>query len=106
MNDETFIGESIQPVPGSFDPVATSRGEPALPGKFTWRGREYAVVEVLERAKDFRPCPSGEIYLRKHRYTVRTADGSVMRIYFERHGRAPRSKTRWWLHSIERGEDA
>jgi hypothetical protein len=103
---ETFIGEAITPVPGSFDPVATTRGEPALPGKFLWRGREYAVVEVLERAKGYGPCPSGEIYLRKHRYTVRTADGQVMRIYFERHGRAPRSKIRWWLHTIRKGADA
>jgi hypothetical protein len=103
---ETFIGEALTPVAGSFDPTATVRGEPALPQKFRWRGREYTVDEVLERGKGYGPCPSGEKYLRKHLYTVRTDDGTVMRIYFERHGRSPRSKTRWWLHTILGGEDA
>jgi hypothetical protein len=98
--DETFIGEALTPVAGSFDATGTSRGEPALPGKFLWRGREYAVAEVLDKSKGYGPCPSGEIYLRKHRYTVRTADGTVMRIYFERHGRTPRSRTRWWLQAV------
>lgn len=98
--DETFIGEALTPVAGSFDATGTSRGEPALPTKFLWRGREFAVAEVLEQGKGYGPCPSGEIYLRRHRYTVRTADGTVMRIYFERHGRTPRSRTRWWLQAV------
>ena len=99
---ETFIGESIQPVAKSFDITATSRGEPALPKRFTWRGREYAVVEVLEREKGYGPCPSGEIYLRKHYYKVRTDDGSVMRIYFERHPHSPRERDRWWLYTLQK----
>ncbi len=98
---ETLISEQIIPVPDSFDITATSRSEPALPGKFRWRGREFKVVEVLERGKGYGPCPSGEMYLRKHRYTVRTDDGSVMKIYFERRGRAPRDKNRWWLYTLQ-----
>jgi hypothetical protein len=104
--DETFIGEALVPVAGSFDPAGTSRGEPALPGKFLWRGREYTVAEVLEQSKGYGPCPSGEIYLRKHRYTVRTADGTVMRIYFERRARRPGDRDRWRLHTILGGEYA
>ena len=97
---ETFVGEAVTPVAGTFDTTGTSRGEPALPQRFLWRGREYAVAEVLERGKGYGPCPSGEIYLRKHRYTVRTSDGSVMRIYFERRAKRPGDRDRWRLVSI------
>ncbi len=98
---ETLISEQIIPVPGSFDSTATSRGEPALPLRFTWRGREFEVVEVLERAKGYGPCPSGEIYLRRHYYTVRTDDGRVMKIYFERQARTPGDLNRWWLYTLQ-----
>ena len=101
---EEFIGEPISPVAGQFATVAMSRGEPALPGRFSWRGREHSVAEVLKVWKETGPCRSGggEQYLRKHWYRIRTAEGIVMTIYFERQPRSGgSSKTRWWLYAIE-----
>ena len=100
----SFVSEPIQPVPGTFDATGMSRGEPGLPGKFTWRSREFTIVQELESWRDHGDCRngSGERYVRKHIYRVRTDDGSILRLYFQRTvGRGAMSKTRWWLHSIE-----
>jgi len=101
---EEFIGESITPVAGTFETAAMARGEPAVPGQFTWRGRRYSTAEVLEAWKETGPCRTGgaEQYLRKHWYRVRTDDGLVMTLYFERQPRSrSRSKARWWLYAVE-----
>ncbi|UCC96867.1 MAG: hypothetical protein JSW66_13595 [Phycisphaerales bacterium] len=104
MNEE-FISEPITPASGTFETTAMTRGEPALPGRFTWRDREYAIADVLEIWKESGPCSSGggEQYLRKHWYRIRTDNGLNMTIYFERQPRAKRqNKARWWLYTIER----
>lgn len=101
----SFISESIVPVEASFDTAGMARGEPGLPRKFRWRKKEFIVAEVLERWKEHGDCRhgSGERYVRKHGYRVRTTDGAVFRIYFQRsqgRGKLP-AKSRWWIHSME-----
>ncbi|NQU41698.1 hypothetical protein HQ520_00320 [bacterium] len=44
---------------------------------------------------------SGERYVRKHWFRIRTTDGQEMKLYFERQARSAReAKKRWWLHSV------
>ena len=79
-------------------------GEPALPMKFTWRKKEYEIKEVVNKWKETGKCKWGsdEVYLRKHWYKIKTKDGKVMNIYFERQARSASQKTkRWWINSIE-----
>ncbi len=100
---EQLIAEAITPVPGTMDTGGMARGEPGLPMRFTWRGKEYAVAEVLRRWKETGPCHhgSGERYVRKHWFELRTGDGCVMKLYFERQPRSAREKhKRWWLHTV------
>ena len=98
----TFISEPLTP-DASFDPVAMSRGEPGLPATFRWRERELIVAEVLETSREYGDCKhgSGERYLRKHCYRIRTTNGLILRIYFQRSFGRSRSSARWWLQSIE-----
>jgi phosphoribosylglycinamide formyltransferase-1 len=98
----TFISEPLVP-DASFDPLAMAGGAPGLPEKFFWRGREWIVAEVLETTKEYGDCKhgSGERYLRKHCFRLRTTDGHVLRIYFQRTFGRARASHRWWLHSIE-----
>jgi len=106
---EEFVSEPIEPVAGAFETAAMTRGEPALPGRFKWRGRQYSTAEVLETWKQTGPCRSGggEQYLRKHWYKIRTGEGPVMTMYFERQARSKsRSKARWWLYAVEDAEGA
>ena len=101
--EEQFVSEPIKPVEGTFDTAGMTRGEPGLPGRFVWRGKEYTVAEVLEQWKQSGPCKSGsnEMYLRKHWFRILTEDGSEMTIYFERQTRLKQqSKKRWWLNTI------
>lgn len=107
--DTHFISEAIQPIPGSFDSRGMVEGGPALPLRFVWRGEEYAVDEVLESWKDTGDCTSGsgERYVRKHWFRVRTTSGHEMKIYFERQARSKREmKARWWLYTIATPDSA
>ena len=100
-----FISEPIEPVPGTFDTAAMTRGEPGLPGRFVWRDKEYAVADVVETWQQLGPGKGGgpQRYLRKHWFKIRTEEGLEMTIYFERQARAKRqSKTRWWLYTIKK----
>jgi hypothetical protein len=100
----SFVSEPIVPVPGTFDAAGMSRGEPGLPRQFRWRRKLVTVVQELESWRDHGDCRngSGERYVRRHIYRVRTDDGSILRLYFQRTaGREAIGKARWWLHSIE-----
>ena len=100
---EKFVSEQIVPLAGTFDPAAMAKGSPALPGRFRWRETEYTIAEVKRCWKESGPdkYPSSQMYLRKHWFEVRTTDGTVMTIYFERQPRSKRdTKKRWWLYSI------
>ena len=98
-----FVSEPLEPV-GDFDTAAMARGEPGLPSGFRWGKRTLEIAEVLERWKEHGDCKhgSGERYLRKHGYRLRTADGLILKIYFQRSfGRAQKASSRWWLQSVE-----
>jgi hypothetical protein len=80
-------------------------GEPGLPWRFVWGGREHEVAQVLDRWKTTSRCRSGsdEQYVRKHWFRLRTTDGDQMTVYFERQARSGRErKARWWLYSVSR----
>ncbi|CAN5647818.1 hypothetical protein BH09VER1_BH09VER1_16600 [soil metagenome] len=102
----SLISEPLKPQPGTFDPTAMARGEPGLPSQFLWKKRKLVITEVLERWKEHGDCThgSGERYLRKHGFRVRTEDDLVLRIYFHRNfgGSAAKRAPRWWLQGIER----
>jgi hypothetical protein len=102
---ETFIGEAITPVDLSFSVSSMAMGKPGLPRKFSWKGRSFSVIEVLEEWKETGACRhgSGERYVRKHWFRVRTTDDLEMRIYFERQGRSS-GGSRWRLYSIRSPE--
>lgn len=81
-----------------------SAGAPGIPREFTWRDQTYHVRDVLTTWKDTGPCThgSGERYVRKHWFDVRTVEGPAMRIYCSRRPRRGASPTaRWWIFTVE-----
>jgi hypothetical protein len=103
MKEDLFVGAAIEPIADEMDVAGMTRGEPGLPLRFRCRGREYAVAAVLERGKDTGPCRhgSGERYIRKHWFRIRTTDGVEMKLFFERQPRrGSTGKVRWWAHSM------
>jgi len=99
---ETFIGEAVTPVDGSFSTSAMATGKPGLPQRFSWRGRNYSVAHVIEEWKRSGDCHhgSGERYVRQHWFRVRTAESIEMKIYFERQRRSSEG-SRWRLYSVQ-----
>lgn len=99
--NETFVGEAIHPEDMSFSLSPMAMGKPGLPRKFSWKGRSFSVLEVLEEWKEAGDCRhgSGERYVRKHWFRVRTTGALEMRIYFERQRRSS-GGSRWRLYSM------
>lgn len=97
----TFVGEPIVPEDASFFAASMSTGAPGFPGNFRWNGRRFSVLEVLEAWKETGPCHhgSGERYVRKHWFRVRTTEELEMKIYFERQARSS-GGSRWRLYSV------
>ena len=102
---ETFIGAAIVPEDMSFSVSPMAIGKPGLPRTFSWQGKKFAVTEVLEEWKESGNCRhgSGERYVRKHWFRVRTTEDLEMKIYFERQARSS-GGSRWRLFSI-RGDE-
>jgi hypothetical protein len=101
---ERFISENIVPDPESFDTAGMAVGGPGLPRRFSWRGKDYAIVKVLEKWKETGPCVSGsdERYVRKHWFKIEADSGDVMKIYYERQPKSKRqARQRWVLFTIE-----
>lgn len=98
---ETFIGEAIHPEDMSFSLSPMAMGKPGLPGKFSWKGRSFTVIAVLEEWKEAGDCHhgSGERYVRKHWFRIRTSEDLEMKIYFERQRRSS-GGSRWRLYSL------
>jgi phosphoribosylglycinamide formyltransferase-1 len=100
-----FVSEPLVPLDASFDTNLMARGEPGVPQKFRWRKKEWTVAAILESRREYGDCRhgSGERYVRKHVYRVQTAEGPVLRIYFQRtFGRTrPGTRARWWVFSVE-----
>ena len=103
-----FISEPIKPVIATIDSERMALGEPGLAREFLWREETITILEVLRVWRETGPCThgSGEQYVRKHWYEVRTNGSRRMKIYFERQPRrSSRKKTeRWWLFSIEQDD--
>src|SRR6056297_3301830 len=121
MTGVEFISESILPGKGSFSADAMATGEPDFPGSFTWRGREYEVLELRESWKTTGRDLGGsrERYVRRHWFRVlvsgeqeeeaHDAEGVdndrleravlEMVIYFDRQQRSTNRKRRWWLYT-------
>ncbi len=101
---EQFISERITPDPAALDASTAALGEPAIPLRFAWRGKSFAVQRVVSRRKGYTPDRthgSGELYLHRHWLEVEVDDGSVMTLYFERQPASRRAaKSRWFLYSI------
>jgi hypothetical protein len=104
---ETFVGEAIIPEDVSFSLSPMAMGTPGLPRSFSWKGRKHSVAEVLEEWRESGDCRhgSGERYVRKHWFRVRTSENLEMKIYFERQGRSS-GGSRWRLYSIRAVETA
>ncbi len=103
--DESFIGEPIEPKPGSFDAAMMARGGPGIPRVFTWRGNEYRVLGLIDTWTGREPGKGMDkdyTYIRKHFYRVKTTTGEVMTLYFDRKPPSGREKSRqrWYLFSI------
>jgi hypothetical protein len=98
---DRFVGEAIVPDEASFFAAGMAAGAPGLPRSFWWRGTYFSVLAVLEKWKESGDCRhgSGERYVRKHWYRVKTAEGPEMKIYFERQQRSS-GGSRWRLYSI------
>jgi len=98
---QEFVSESLLPAAGSADTSAMSRGEPGVPGQFTWRGRTHSVVQVLGTWKTS-TADRGEMYLRRHWFEILTDSGMRMTIYCERQARnRGKPKARWWIYSVQ-----
>ena len=98
---ETFVGEAIAPEDTSFSASSMATGAPGLPRTFSWKSRKFSVEEVLEEWKECGDCHhgSGERYVRKHWFRIKTTGNLEMRIYFERQLRSS-GGSRWRLYSI------
>jgi len=100
---EEFVSEPLTPTAGSFDASAMSRGEPGLPGGFTWRNQKYEVARLMSKWKSSGGSGCGETYLRRHWYRVETTGGERMTLYCERQARSAKTaKLRWWVYSVTR----
>jgi len=99
---ERFIGEPIKPDTDTADAARMGTGEPGLPGRFTWRGRDYEVDYVIRSWRETGRCHHGspELYVRRHWYEVVTTTGEKMKLYFDRQPKKGRREPRWWLFTI------
>jgi hypothetical protein len=105
VGEDQFICEPLTPTPGTFDAAAMARGEPGLPARFSWRGQEYAVAEILKVWKtSSREAGGTEMYLRRHWWTIATTNGLRLTIYCDRQAKdRKKPKARWWVHTV--GQD-
>ena len=102
MSDSTeqFISEPIEPAPGTFDTAAMAKGEAGVPARFSWRGQPYAVARLVASWKSSK-ADRGEMYLKRHWFTVVTDTGHTMTLYCDRQAQnTKRPKQRWWLYTI------
>ena len=99
---ELFISEPIFPVTAAMDTARMAVGEPGLPKEFIWRGKTVTVEKVLRHWRETGPCRhgSGEMYLRKHWYEVRTITGEIMKVYFQKPAKGGRKNAGWQLFTL------
>jgi hypothetical protein len=99
VKTKRFIGEAIRPEAETLNTSRMAAGEPGLPEVFLWKSRTIRIAKVVRTWRETGPCDhgSGEAYVRKHWFEVLTDAGETMQIYFDRHSRAGKNKSRWWL---------
>ena len=104
---ETFVGEAIRPERATFSASAMAQGKPGLPQCFSRKAGRFTIAEVLKEWKEAGDCHhgSGERYVRKHWFRVRTTDNEEMKIYFERQARSS-GGSRWRLYSFLNADGA
>ena len=83
---EEFIIEDIKPVVNAFDTKLMASGTPGLAREFIWRGQKVTVTDTLRTWKTTGPCRhgSGDQYVRRHWFEVKTAGHGTMKIYFNK----------------------
>ena len=103
-----FISEPIKPVTAGADTNAMATGAPGLPDEFIWHGETLKIITVLREWRETGPCKHGssEQYVRKHWFEVKIDTNRTARIYFDRQPRSRQRSKRWWLFSIEAGDDS
>lgn len=101
MNAEKFISEPIKPVIETADTSQMAIGGPGLPREFLWDGRRVRIAAILRTWRETGKCThgSGENYVRKHWFEVKTSAG-IMKIYFERKARGKAGSPRWRIFSL------
>jgi hypothetical protein len=104
-----FVSQPMRPEGESFDTSRMGAGEPGLPARFRVGTTVYEVAEVLDRRREYGDCRhgSGERYLRRYVFRVRTTGGEILTIQFHRSFDRPRGRSaaRWWLQWIEEPGD-
>jgi hypothetical protein len=116
-----FYAEEIE-VRFDQEPVLEKR--PGPPAAFTWRGREYVVVELLKEWHDYRKRGKTRSFYEKERgsywvksgqrrgswgvgrdyYRVRTATGEIFDIYYDRSPKGQARKGQWILSRRQTSE--
>jgi len=98
-----MVSEPIVPEAGGFDPAAMAMGVPGLPGAFVWRGARYGIAACDETWRSLRPeVGGGELYVRRHYFTLRMEDGSRWVVYCLRQpSTAGGGRQRWYLYTNE-----
>jgi hypothetical protein len=107
-----FIGEAIRV---EFDKPPALEKKPGCPNRFTWRGETYCIVEKLSEWHDYRrrgrqadnmrpehaavAARRGSWGVGRDYYRVRTENGRVFELYYDR---APKNaidrKGAWFLY--------
>ena len=100
---ERFVSEPIDPVTETSDTSRMAIGEPGLPRQFVWRGRVVEITRVLRSWRRTGPCRhgSGEQYVRRHWFRVRTRSGAVMTLYFDKGSHGKRKEMGWFLYAVQ-----
>jgi hypothetical protein len=100
-----------------FEEEPILKKKPGLPAAFTWRGREYVVVELLKEWHDYRKRGKTRALYEKERgsywvhaskrrgswgvgrdyYRVRTDTGEVFEIYYDRSPKGQARIGQWIL---------
>ena len=95
------VMEPVTPHPGAFDARAMARGEPGVPARFDWRGKTYAVVEVLQSRRETENYSgtAKDTYARRHVIRVRVDSGEVMTLSAARGN--TRGGPRWILRTVD-----
>ncbi len=94
-----FISQPIDPDFTTIDTSAIARNEPGLPAKFRWNNTNYQVASVIKSWKST-GVDRGDIYVRKHWFSIETTSGELMTLYCQRHVKG--ISQRWFLYSLSK----